>query len=196
MGEWWNGEEKIITEDPVRQSDSLLLEIFMKICPWKLLVFGSQSFPCDFLRNILRKIPQRGDNKMHFIKWFFFFGLAWNLSLTHLHCRLQLLFFQSRSHWRRLSHTVPSVSYKPFQTRPLCKDQPSRGQSTQSATSFHKGRLWEFRLEVHKSVYEEQHTQPTGKKFWRNPCALNTSQGKETGSLLKKTNVKHKCNLG
>ena len=83
--EWWNGEEKIITEDPVRQSDSLLLEIFMKICPWKLLVFGSQSFPHDFLRNILRKIPQWGDNKMHFVKWFFFFFWVWHgVSLSHI----------------------------------------------------------------------------------------------------------------
>lgn len=44
----WNEEEKIIMEDPVSKFDSLLLEIFMKICLWKLLVFVSQSFPHDF----------------------------------------------------------------------------------------------------------------------------------------------------
>ena len=181
MREWWNGEEKIITEDPVRQSDSLLLEIFMKICPWKLLVFGSQSFPHDFLRNILRKIPQWGDNKMHFVKWFFFFflGLAWSLSLSHLHCRLQLLFFQSQSHCLCLSHTVPSVSYKSFQTRPLSKDAAIPGeQSIQSSTGFHKGRLWGFRVEVHKSVMKNNIFSPQGRSTCKTPVLWTHLKGR------------------
>ena len=126
MGEWWNGEEKIITEDPVRQSDSLLLEIFMKICPWKLLVFGSQSFPCDFLRNILRKIPQRGDNKMHFIKWFFFW--VWHgISLSHIFTVDCNSSSSKADLTDSASVTLCLVSYKSFQTRPLSKDQPSPG---------------------------------------------------------------------
>lgn len=154
----------------------------MKICPWKLLVFGSQSLPHDFLRNILRKIPQRGDNKMHFVKWFFFFfffGLAWNLSLSHLHCRLQLLFFQSWSHCLRLSYTAPSVSYKSFQTRPLSKDAAiPREQSIQSSTGFHKGRLWGFRVEVHKSVMKNSIFSPQERSTCKTPVLGTHLKGK------------------
>ena len=115
---------------------------------------------------------------------FLFFGLAWNLSLSHLHCRLQLLFFQSWSHCLRLSYPAPSVSYKSFQTRPLSKDAAIPGeQSIQSSTGFHKGRLWGFRVEVHKSVMKNSIFSPQERSTCKTPVLR--PHGLEPPSFLR-----------
>lgn len=156
-----------------------------------------------FLRNVLRKIPQRGDNKMHLIKRSLV--LAWSLSPTS---SMRVLTVSPPSKAYLISpilitlclllvQVLPNKTCEQNCSPPWGAKQPVLCQFPQRRAPW---RIWALRS---GKCFKEQHIHPGERcsQLW-SPCDVSTSQGKETGSLLlkkafiKETNAKYKCNLG